>query len=60
MCWTGGKANSLSSHLERYFWPPRLTSRDSALAKDSLRKLIKDYPKTAEAAEARDKLKTIS
>ena len=33
---------------------------DSALAKDSLRKLIKDYPKTAEAAEARDKLKTIS
>ncbi len=33
---------------------------DSALAKDSLRKLIKDYPKTAEAAEARDKLKTIA
>ena len=33
---------------------------DSALAKDSLRKLIKDYPKTAEASEARDKLKTIA
>jgi TolA-binding protein len=32
---------------------------DRGLAKDSLKKLMKDYPKTAEAAEAREKLKGI-